>query len=77
MLFGVYGGFSGAGPHIHVMHLTGLIMSGVFVAIFFGPWRRFGTDAASRPAAVETIRKLIMVNLVLGLATITVATAGF
>ena len=77
LLFGVYGGFSGAGPHIHAMHLTGLIMSGVFVAIFFGPWRRFRNEPANRPAAVEMIRKLIMVNLVLGLLTIAVATIGF
>jgi uncharacterized membrane protein len=77
LLFGVYGGFSGAGPHIHVMHLAGLIMSGVFVVIFFGPWRHFRNDPAARPAAVEMIRKLTTVNLVLGLATIAVATIGF
>ena len=32
MLFGWYGGFVGAGWHIHTMHLTALLMTGVFVA---------------------------------------------
>jgi uncharacterized membrane protein len=73
MLFTVYGGFAGASPYIHIMHLTGLIMAGVFVWIFFGPWKRFRADPASRPEAANEIRKLIMVNLVLGLFTIFIA----
>ena len=51
MLFTVYGGFAGASPYIHVMHLTGLIMA----------------------AAANAIRKLILVNLILGILTIIVA----
>ena len=76
LLFGQYGGFAGAGARIHVMHLTGLIMAAVFVWIFFGPWKRFRADPASRPEAANAIRKLILVNLVLGLLTIAVAALG-
>ena len=73
MLFTVYGGFAGASPYIHIMHLTGLIMAAVFIWIFVGPWKRFRTDPASRPEAANAIRKLILVNLVLGLLTIIAA----
>ena len=37
LLFGWYGGFRGAGWHVHAMHLTALIMAGIFVALFTGP----------------------------------------
>jgi uncharacterized membrane protein len=71
MLFGVYGGFPSATWNVHVMHLFGLIMAGVFVLIVFGPYARF---RRGETAALETIRKLILFNLVLGLITIVVAT---
>jgi len=76
LLFLGFGGFRGVGWPIHVMHLLGLIMSVVFVIIFFGPWRKLRAalaagDRAAAPAAVDSIRRLIMVNLVLGLLTIT------
>ena len=73
MLFTVYGGFAGASPYIHIMHLTGLIMAAVFIWIFVSPWKRFRTDPSSRPEAANAIRKLILVNLVLGLLTIIAA----
>lgn len=71
MLFGEYGGFAHAGWNVHLMHLLGLIMAGVFVVIVFGPYARF---RAGETGAVESIRKLILLNLVLGLVTVVVAT---
>lgn len=74
MLFGVFGGFRGVGWPVHVMHLLGLIMAGVFVWIFFGPWAGFRADAGpERPAAVERIRRLVLLNLVLGVITIAIS----
>ena len=74
MLFARFGGFKGAGPGIHVMHLLGLIMAGVFIWIFFGPWAKLrGGDKT----ALDTVRKLITVNLVLGLLTVAVAAYGW
>ena len=73
MVFTLYGGFAGASPYIHIMHLTGLIMAGVFVWIYVGPWKRFRTEPAGRPAAANSIRKLILANLILGLLTIVAA----
>jgi uncharacterized membrane protein len=71
MLFGLYGGFAGVDWGVHVMHLLGLIMAAVFVAIVFGPYAQF--RASPSPAATEAIRRLILINLVLGLITVVVA----
>jgi uncharacterized membrane protein len=81
LLFGWYGGFRGAGWHIHVMHLTALLMAGVFLTIVTGPWREFRTarargDAAGAVAQAERIRQLITMNLALGLLTVLVAAWG-
>src|SRR5438270_12499402 len=39
LLFGWYGGFAGAGWHIHAMHLAAIIMAAVFVGIVTRPWQ--------------------------------------
>src|ERR1700736_2055375 len=71
MVFVVYGGFSGVRWNVHLMMLLGLVMSAIFVALFFGPWAalRRGGDGA----LVDRIRMLIQVNLVLGLIVVVVA----
>ena len=78
MLFGVFGGFAGVGPAVHVMHMLGLIMAAIFLVIFFGPWRAMraamaaqNRDAAAR--AVDRIRLLIQINLALAAVTVVVA----
>jgi uncharacterized membrane protein len=75
VLFGFYGGPAYVGWNIHLMMLLGLIMSAVFLLIVFGPYARFRrtTDRNRAAAALDTIRKLIAVNLVLGIITIVVA----
>jgi uncharacterized membrane protein len=75
VLFGFYGGPAYVGWNIHLMMLLGLIMSAVFLFIVFGPYARFRrtTDRNRAAAALDTIRKLIAVNLVLGTITIIVA----
>ena len=75
VLFGFYGGMAFVGWNIHLMMLLGLLMSVVFVFIVFGPYARFRrtTDRATAAAQIDRIRKLIGVNLVLGLVTVVVA----
>ena len=74
IIFFVYGGMKGAAWNVHVMLLLGLIMSGVFLAIFFGPYKAF--RAAPGPVPLDAIRKLIGANLVLGLLTSAIAVLG-
>lgn len=81
LLFGWYGGFVGAGWHIHAMHLTALLMAGAFLAIVFGPWKEFRASRArgDQPAAagaLNRVRQLVTMNLVLGLLTVAVAAWG-
>ncbi len=81
LLFGWYGGFRGAGWHIHLMHLTGLLMAAVFVALVLGPWRGLRAamaagDGAAAGAAVARVRRLVSLNLGLGLLTVAVAAWG-
>jgi uncharacterized membrane protein len=75
VLFGVYGGPASVGWNVHLMMLLGLIMSAVFLLIVFGPYARFRrtTDRTTAAACIDRIRKLIGVNLVLGIVTVVVA----
>lgn len=81
LLFGHFGGFRGSGWHVHVMHLTGLIMSFIFLAIFFSPWKAMRRalamgDMAAAAAANERIRIMVSVNLGIGLLTVAIAAWG-
>lgn len=81
LLFGWYGGFVGAGWHIHAMHLAAIIMAAVFIGIVTGPWREFRAamaraDGTAAAAAMNRVRQLVGVNLVLGLLTVAVAAWG-
>src|SRR5271165_2210279 len=73
MLFGEIGGFAEASWNVHLMHMLGLAMAAVFVAIWFGPYHQFRNGQGR---AMEMIRAMIVANLVLGLATIVIATVG-
>jgi uncharacterized membrane protein len=75
VLFGVIGGPATAQWNVQVMMGLGLIMSAVFVVIVFGPYARFRhtTDRARMVANIDAIRKLIGLNLLLGLVTVFVA----
>ena len=81
MLFLYFGGFAGAGLHIHLMQGTGIVMMLLFLNLFFGPWRRFGRALereAFPEAAMELaqIRRIVAINLVLGLLTVIVGASG-
>jgi uncharacterized membrane protein len=74
-IFGLFGGPATAPWNISVMMLLGLIMSAIFLVIVFGPYARFrrSTDRTTIVASMDRIRKLIAVNLVLGIVTVVVA----
>jgi len=80
MLRGV-GGFGGAGIAVQAMTVIGLAMTLVYVVIVAGPLRRLraAVAAADWPAggaAMTTVRRLVALNLVLGLVTATLASLG-
>ena len=81
MMFLHFGGFAGAGLHIHVMQGIGIVMMLLFLHLFFVPWRRFG-HAVEREAFPEAakeldqIRRIVAANLVLGILTVLVGASG-
>lgn len=81
MIFVGFGGFSGVGPHVHIMHLTGLIMIGLFVYLHYVPWPAFRQavdeqDVAIAAAKLAMIRKIVGTNLLLGLLTAAIGASG-
>lgn len=81
ILFLRFGGFAGAGLHIHVMQLTGILMMLLFFHLFFAPWRRFSRSVEAGAlqdagAALSQIRRIVAINLVLGLLTVAVGASG-
>jgi uncharacterized membrane protein len=69
------------GLHVDVMQVTGFVMIGIYLYIFFLPYQRMNQaitagDFASAGKQLAVIRRLIGTNLILGLFTITVATGG-
>jgi uncharacterized membrane protein len=81
MIFLYFGGFAGTRPSIHVMQAIGIVMMLLFLHLFFAPWRRFSA-AVEREAFPEAatelgqIRRIVAVNLALGIATIIVGASG-
>ena len=81
MLFLGFGGFRGAGIHIHIMHLVGLVMVLIFLHLYFAPWRRLqrALDAGDTPAAAKSlnqIRIIVATNLTLGLLVSAIGASG-
>lgn len=68
-----YGRFGWAPWPIQAMAMLGVVMGGVFLALWFGPYKRLRAtgDMAEAVAAIGAIRWMITANLVLGvLATV-------
>ena len=81
MLFNYFGGFEGARLHIHIMHGAGIIMVMIYLHVFFSPYRRLRQaviiqDYPLAGAQLNQIRKLVGINILIGLLVITVASAG-
>ncbi len=75
MVVGLYGGFSRLAWNVNAMQAIAWVMTVIFLVIVFGPYRRFRAAAstARAAAAADTIRKLITVNLLLGIAVVVIA----
>lgn len=82
MLFlGYLGGLGGGGMTVDVMQVTGLVMMVLFVYLFFAPWQAFkramkAGDLAEAAENQARIRRIVTVNLVLGLVTTAIGASG-
>jgi uncharacterized membrane protein len=74
-------GFANAPPHWHLMFASGLVMSLVFALIYLRHYPRLQAGVAAQDwpaagAAMNHIRQLVLVNLILGGLTVVLATVG-
>ena len=80
-LIHIYGNFAKAGWHIHSMLLLAVIMTIIFGVIYAGPYKslRYAVSLQQWPAAgaaMATIRRLVGINLILGLMTVVIGMSG-
>jgi uncharacterized membrane protein len=75
------GGFAAWGPHVNLMMGLGIVMMLLFGHLYFAPNRRLQAAVARADWAVAgqnlgTIRRIVEINLVLGLVTVAVGASG-
>lgn len=81
MVFAVFGGFGGVGIHVHIMQLLGIAMVLLYAHMFFAPFKRLKNhviieDWPAAGAQLNQIRRIIGINLSLGLILVAVASGG-
>ncbi len=81
MISDAFGGMAHTSLRINIMQTLGIIMIMIYLHVFFAPYRRLNRaiaagDFTAAASQLAQIRRLIGINLLLGLATIIVATAG-
>ena len=81
MVFQYFGGLTAASMHIQIMHAGAWLMIAIYLYVFFAPFRALRQAVAIRswPEAgseLNKIRKMVALNITLGLFIIIVASAG-
>ena len=81
MIPSYFGGFANAPPYVNLMQAIGWVMILLYVALFHGPWLKFkrAVDAEDWPTAgsqLDMIRRIIAINLPLGLIVVIVGGTG-
>lgn len=79
--FYMMGQMSAVPPYIMVMAVIGVVMSAIFMHVYFAPFGRLKRAVAAEDwkaggAALNQIRVLIAVNMTLGLVNVAVAVLG-
>lgn len=81
LISSVFGGFAGAGLHVHIMHGLGWLMILLFAFMYLRPYRNFRNAVADEawPVAAEHlngVRKIVATNMMLGLIVVIVGVSG-
>lgn len=81
LIFGAFGGFATSPIYVHIMHLLGLVMIALFVYLYFVPYRGLVSDVSKEAwpeagRALNRVRQVVLVNLVIGLVLIGSVYAG-
>jgi uncharacterized membrane protein len=81
MIFIAYGGFARVPLFVHLMQGTGILMMLLYLHLYFAPWRRLqklvvAADWQNAGKQLAMIRKLVAINLVLGVITVLIGSTG-
>ena len=81
MMMAHFGGFKNAPLYINLMQMLGLVMVGLYLWLFHGPWLKFkrAVDGQNWPVAgghLNRIRQIIAINLPLGLVVTMIGGTG-
>ena len=81
LLFGVFGSMGNAPIYVHLMQAMGLIMMAIFAHVFFAPFQRLKRAVAAEDweaggRQLAQIRRMVGINLTLGLMVVVMAGGG-
>lgn len=81
LMFRLFGGMGSSPLYVHLMLALGLAMIAVYLHVYFAPYRRLRAalgrqDWQGGAAALAGIRRLVGINLVLGLTIAALVAAG-
>jgi uncharacterized membrane protein len=81
MIFGLFGGMAAVGLSVHLMQGIGWLMIAIYMHLFFAPYRRLKEAVITEqwPEAgqqLNRIRRIVGINLTLGLLVIAIAAGG-
>lgn len=81
LVFMAWNGFAGTPAYVHLMQLWGLVMSGLFIYLYYRPLPVFrkavaAQDWSAAAAALARIRRIVGINLILGLLLVAYVTGS-
>ena len=81
MLVFEYGGIGAAPVYLHAMQFLGLVMIALFMHLYFAPWRRMklalqNSDYPEAAKQIPQIRRIVAINLSLGIANVIIGAGG-
>lgn len=81
MVFSVFGGMGAVGLHVHLMQGLGWLMILLYMHMYFAPFQRMrravtAGDWPTAGAQLAQIRRVVGINLILGLMVATIASGG-
>jgi uncharacterized membrane protein len=81
MVFRLFGGLAAVGLHVHIMQGLGWLMMLLYLHLYFAPFRRLKEAVVTEQWAaaakqLNQIRRIVGINLSLGLIVTAVAAAG-
>lgn len=81
LVVGVFGGFGSSPLYVHLMHALGLLMAGLFVYLYYRLYPLLKRTVAQEDwpaagAALNRVRHVVLVNLVLGMLLLAIVFSG-